>query len=277
MTQQMTEDTTFHHGSPQDAAKPIIEMQNIEKHFGNIIALAGVSFDVKPGECHCLLGDNGAGKSTFIKTMSGVHKPTKGTITIDGQPMNFDSPRDAMEAGIATVFQDLAMIPLMSVTRNFFMGREPLKGSKPFRRMDIEMMNQTTVEEMRKMGINLRGPDQAVGTLSGGERQTVAIARAVYFGARVLILDEPTSALGVRQTSNVLATIDRVRKQGVGVVFISHNVRHALAVGDRFTVLNRGKTLGTAQRGQITPEELQDLMAGGQEMAQLEGSLGGTV
>lgn len=277
MTQQMTEDTTFHHGSPQDAAKPIIEMQNIEKHFGNIIALAGVSFDVKPGECHCLLGDNGAGKSTFIKTMSGVHKPTKGAITIDGQPMNFDSPRDAMEAGIATVFQDLAMIPLMSVTRNFFMGREPLKGSKPFRRMDIEMMNQTTVEEMCKMGINLRGPDQAVGTLSGGERQTVAIARAVYFGARVLILDEPTSALGVRQTSNVLATIDRVRKQGVGVVFISHNVRHALAVGDRFTVLNRGKTLGTAQRGQITPEELQDLMAGGQEMAQLEGSLGGTV
>ncbi len=277
MTQQMTEDTTFHHGSPQDAAKPIIEMQDIEKHFGNIIALAGVSFDVKPGECHCLLGDNGAGKSTFIKTMSGVHKPTKGAITIDGQPMNFDSPRDAMEAGIATVFQDLAMIPLMSVTRNFFMGREPLKGSKPFRRMDIEMMNQTTVEEMRKMGINLRGPDQAVGTLSGGERQTVAIARAVYFGARVLILDEPTSALGVRQTSNVLATIDRVRKQGVGVVFISHNVRHALAVGDRFTVLNRGKTLGTAQRGQITPEELQDLMAGGQEMAQLEGSLGGTV
>ncbi|PXW84487.1 monosaccharide ABC transporter ATP-binding protein (CUT2 family) [Ruegeria sp. P4] len=277
MTQQMTEDTSFHHGSPQDAAKPIIEMQNIEKHFGNIIALAGVSFDVKPGECHCLLGDNGAGKSTFIKTMSGVHKPTKGAITIDGQPMNFGSPRDAMEAGIATVFQDLAMIPLMSVTRNFFMGREPLKGSKPFRRMDIEMMNQTTVEEMRKMGINLRGPDQAVGTLSGGERQTVAIARAVYFGARVLILDEPTSALGVRQTSNVLATIDRVRKQGVGVVFISHNVRHALAVGDRFTVLNRGKTLGTAQRGQITPEELQDLMAGGQEMAQLEGSLGGTV
>jgi simple sugar transport system ATP-binding protein len=139
------------------------------------------------------------------------------------------------------------------------------------------MMNHTTVEEMRKMGINLRGPDQAVGTLSGGERQTVAIARAVYFGARVLILDEPTSALGVRQTSNVLATIDRVRKQGVGVVFISHNVRHALAVGDRFTVLNRGKTLGTAQRGEITPEELQDLMAGGQEMAQLEGSLGGTV
>jgi simple sugar transport system ATP-binding protein len=133
------------------------------------------------------------------------------------------------------------------------------------------------MEEMRKMGINLRSPDQAVGTLSGGERQTVAIARAVYFGAKVLILDEPTSALGVRQTANVLATIDKVRKTGIGIVFITHNVRHALAVGDRFTVLNRGKTLGTAQRGQITPEELQDMMAGGQEMVALEGSLGGTV
>jgi simple sugar transport system ATP-binding protein len=273
----MTHDSTFHHGDVSSDAEPIIKMIDIEKHFGNIIALAGVSFDVKPGECHCLLGDNGAGKSTFIKTMSGVHKPTHGKITIDGKPMNFSSPRDAMEAGIATVFQDLAMIPLMSVTRNFFMGREPTIGRGPTKRMDVQKMNETAVEEMRRMGINLRGPDQAVGTLSGGERQTVAIARAVHFGARVLILDEPTSALGVRQTSNVLATIDRVRKQGVGVVFISHNVRHALAVGDRFTVLNRGKTLGTAKRGEITPEELQDLMAGGQELAQLEGSLEGTV
>lgn len=260
-----------------DVAKPIVEMKNIEKHFGNIIALAGVSFDVRPGECHCLLGDNGAGKSTFIKTMSGVHKPTKGEILFEGQAMNFASPRDAMEAGIATVFQDLAMIPLMSVTRNFFMGREPTKGKGLFKRFDIDAANATTMEKMRSMGINLRGPDQAVGTLSGGERQTVAIARAVHFGAKVLILDEPTSALGVRQTSNVLSTIDKVRNQGVGVVFISHNVRHALAVGDRFTVLNRGKTLGTALRGEISPEELQDMMAGGQEMAALEGSLGGTV
>lgn len=257
--------------------KPIVHMEGIEKHFGNVIALAGVSFDVRAGECHCLLGDNGAGKSTFIKTMSGVHKPTKGTIHFEGKPMSFDSPRDSMEAGIATVFQDLAMIPLMSVTRNFFMGREPTKGRGLFKRFDTETASKAAIEEMKKMGINLRAPDQAVGTLSGGERQTVAIARAVYFGAKVLILDEPTSALGVRQTSNVLATIDRVRKQGVGVVFITHNVRHAMAVGDRFTVLNRGKTLGTALKDEITAEELQDLMAGGQELAQLEGSLGGTV
>ena len=273
----MTQDSKFHHGDVAAAAQPIIQMTDIEKQFGNIIALAGVSFNVLPGECHCLLGDNGAGKSTFIKTMSGVHKPTRGTITFEGQPLSFTSPRDAMEAGIATVFQDLAMIPLMSVTRNFFMGREPTKGKGLLKRFDVDSANEITMEEMRKMGINLRGPVQAVGTLSGGERQTVAIARAVYFGAKVLILDEPTSALGVRQTSNVLATIDRVRKQGVGVVFISHNVRHALAVGDRFTVLNRGKTLGTAKRGEISSGELQDLMAGGQEIAQLEGSLEGTI
>ncbi|MEL7214754.1 MAG: ATP-binding cassette domain-containing protein [Pseudomonadota bacterium] len=256
---------------------PIIQMKNIEKHFGAVIALAGVSIDVYPGECHCLLGDNGAGKSTFIKTMSGVHKPTKGEIVFDGQPMDFADPRDAMEAGIATVHQHLAMIPLMSVSRNFFMGNEPVKRIAGIKFFDRATADAVTMDAMRKMGINLRGPDQAVGTLSGGERQTVAISRAVHFGAKVLILDEPTSALGVRQTSNVLATIDKVRKQGVAVVFITHNVRHALAVGDRFTVLNRGQTLGTAQRGEITPEELQDMMAGGQELASLEGSLGGTV
>ena len=258
-------------------ADPIIRMKNIEKHFGSVIALAGVSVDVYPGECHCLLGDNGAGKSTFIKTMSGVHKPTKGEIEFEGKPLHFDDPRDAISAGIATVHQHLAMIPLMSVSRNFFMGNEPQKSRFGIKFFDHDYANRVTMEEMRKMGINLRGPDQAVGTLSGGERQTVAISRAVHFGAKVLILDEPTSALGVRQTSNVLATIDKVRKQGVAVVFITHNVRHALAVGDRFTVLNRGQTLGTAKRGEITPEELQDMMAGGQSLAQLDDALGGTV
>ncbi|GAA3855566.1 ATP-binding cassette domain-containing protein [Celeribacter arenosi] len=258
-------------------ADPIIQMKNIEKHFGRVIALAGVSVDVFPGECHCLLGDNGAGKSTFIKTMSGVLKPTAGEIIFEGNPLDFNDPRDAIAAGIATVHQHLGMIPLMSVARNFFMGNEPIKKFGPIKLFDHEHANMVAMQEMKTMGINLRGPDQAVGTLSGGERQTVAIARAVHFGAKVLILDEPTSALGVRQTSNVLATIDKVRKQGIAVVFITHNVRHSLAVGDRFTVLNRGKTLGTAMKGEITPEELQDLMAGGQELATLEGSLGGTV
>ncbi len=256
---------------------PIVAMKNIEKHFGSVIALAGVSLDVYAGECHCLLGDNGAGKSTFIKALAGVHTPTAGEIFYEGKPMKFDTPRASIEAGIATVYQDLAMIPLMSVARNFFMGNEPIRKVGPLRFFDHDYANRVTMEEMESMGIALRGPDQAVGTLSGGERQTVAIARAVHFGAKVRILDEPTSALGVRQTSNVLATVDKVRKQGVAVVLITHNVRHALAVGDRFTVLNRGQTLGTAMRGEITPEELQDMMAGGQSLAELEGSLGGTV
>ena len=256
---------------------PIIEMVEIQKQFGSVIALAGVSLSLYPGECHCLLGDNGAGKSTFIKTLSGVHQPTSGEIRVDGKAVQFSNARAAIDAGIATVYQDLAMIPLMSGSRNFWMGREPQKRVGPFKLYDTEKANTVTMQEMARMGINLREADQAVGTLSGGERQTVAIARAVYFGARVLILDEPTSALGVRQTANVLSTIDKVRKNGIGVIFITHNVRHAMAVGNRFTVLNRGKTLGTAVRGEVSVEELQDLMAGGKEMVKLEQSLGGTV
>jgi len=256
---------------------PILEMRDIEKHFGSVVALAGVSIQIHPGEVHCLLGDNGAGKSTFIKTMAGVHRLTRGQMFLNGQPVHFTSPRQALDAGIATVYQDLAMIPLMSVTRNFFMGREPVKGVWPFRFMDMGFCDRVTREEMQRIGIDVRDPGQAVGTLSGGERQCVAISRAVYFGAKVLILDEPTSALGVRQTSMVLKYIDMVRKRGLGVVFITHNVRHAMAVGDRFTVLNRGRTLGTAARGAITADELQNLMAGGKELADLSAELGGTV
>ena len=258
-------------------SNPIIEMREIEKHFGSVIALAGVSLAVHPGEVMCLLGDNGAGKSTFIKTMSGVHAPSAGEMLVEGKPVTFSGPREALDAGIATVYQDLAVIPLMSITRNFFMGREPTKGFGPFRYIDFKHCDGVAREEMKKIGIDVRDPGQAVGTLSGGERQCVAISRAVYFGAKVLILDEPTSALGVRQTSMVLKYVNMVRSKGLGVVFITHNVRHAMAVGDKFTVLNRGKTLGTAKKGEITPEELQNLMAGGQELADLESSLGGTV
>ena len=253
--------------------RPIIQMKNIEKHFGSVIALSGVSIDVFSGECHCLLGDNGAGKSTFIKTMSGVYKPTHGEILFEGRPMHFSNPRDAIEAGIATVHQHLAMIPLMSVSRNFFMGNEPVKKIGPLRLFDHEYANRVTMEEMSKMGIKLRSPEQAVGTLSGGERQTVAIARAVYFGAKLLILDEPTSALGVRQTANVLMTIDKVRKQGVAVVFITHNVLHAFPVGDQFTLLNRGHSMGTFRKNEIEQDSLQTMMAGGEEIQDLEAAI----
>ncbi|ACI58090.1 simple sugar transport system ATP-binding protein [Rhizobium leguminosarum] len=256
---------------------PLVEVKNLVKHFGSIIALNGVSLSVNAGEVLCLLGDNGAGKSTLINTLSGVFKPTSGEFLIDGQPRSFSGPRDALDAGIATVYQDLAMIPLMSVTRNFFMGREPLKGFGPFKSMDMDFANNVTRDEMRKIGIDVREPDQAVGTLSGGERQCVAIARAVYFGAKVLILDEPTSALGVAQTSMVLKYIGLVRNKGLGVIFITHNVRHAYAVGDRFTALNRGKTLGTFAKSEINLDSLQNLMAGGKELQSISEELGGTI
>jgi simple sugar transport system ATP-binding protein len=256
---------------------PLIEVRDLVKHFGSVIALSGVSMKVGRSEVLCLLGDNGAGKSTLIKTLSGVHRPTSGEFLVEGQPITFSSPRGALDAGIATVYQDLAMIPLMSVTRNFFMGREPTRGFGPFRFVDFDHCDAVTRDEMRKIGIDIRDPHQAVGTLSGGERQCVAIARAVYFGAKVLILDEPTSALGVAQTSMVLKYIHQVRQKGLGVIFITHNVRHAYAVGDRFTVLNRGKTLGTYKKSEIQIEELQNLMAGGKELQAVSEELGGMV
>jgi len=263
--------------SKTETTPPVIEVKNIVKHYGSVIALSGVSMTVSQGEVLCLLGDNGAGKSTLIKTLSGVVRPSGGDFLVNGKPVAFSSPRDALDAGIATVYQDLAMIPLMSVTRNFFMGREPRRGIPPFRYVDFKHCNAVTREEMKKIGIDIRDPNQAVGTLSGGERQCVAIARAVYFGAKVLILDEPTSALGVAQTSMVLKYIHQVQQKGLGVIFITHNVRHAYAVGSRFTILNRGKTLGTFAKGEINIDELQNLMAGGKELQALSSELGGTI
>lgn len=259
------------------ASTPIIEVRNLVKHFGPVVALAGVSMKVHAGEVLCLLGDNGAGKSTLIKTLSGVHKPTGGDFLVDGKPVAFQTPRDALDAGIATVYQDLAMVPLMSIARNFFMGREPVKRFGPLKFMDIAFAEDVARQEMRKIGIDVRDPGQAVGTLSGGERQCVAIARAVYFGAKVLILDEPTSALGVAQTSMVLKYVNLVRSRGLAVIFITHNVRHAYAVGNSFTVLNRGKTLGTFRKSEIGIEDLQNLMAGDKELQSLSEELGGMV
>ena len=252
---------------------PLIEVDNISKHFGSVIALSGVSMTVWAGEVMCLLGDNGAGKSTLIKTLSGVHKPSSGEIRVEGRRVDFDSPRDALDAGIATVYQDLAMIPLMSITRNFFMGREPTTGVGPFRRFDVAAADRIAKDEMHKIGIDVRDPGQAVGTLSGGERQCVAIARAVYFGAKVLILDEPTSALGVKQASMVLRYIAQARARNLGVIFITHNVHHAFPVGDAFTMLNRGRTLGTYRKDETTREEILEMMSGGKELADLDSEL----
>lgn len=249
--------------------EPIIELKGIDKVFGKVTALQDISFKLFPGEVHCLLGDNGAGKSTLIKILSGVHKPTRGEYRFANRPVELESPRQALDLGIATVFQDLAMLPLMSITRNFFLGREPKKRLGPVEVFDSQSAGKTTTEELRKIGIKLRDSDQAVGTLSGGERQAVAIARAVYFGAKVLILDEPTSALGVKEAAVVLKYIVQAKSNGVGVIFITHNVHHAWAVGDTFTVLNRGKSYGTMRKQDTHREHLLGLMAGGEELEAL--------
>jgi simple sugar transport system ATP-binding protein len=260
-----------HHGAQPVAPDtvPVLEARQVSKDFGRVIALDSVSLSVRAGEVNCLLGDNGAGKSTLIKMLSGVYQPDRGELLIDGRAVRFSSPRDALDAGIATVYQDLAVLPLMSISRNFFVGSEPTRGLGPFRFFDVAQAGRIAAEQMAEIGISIRDPSQLVGTLSGGERQTLAIARAEYFGARVLILDEPTSALGVKEAAIVLRHVIRARARGLGVIFITHNVQHALPVGDRFTILSHGRLAGEFVRGEVGQDELLRLMGGGDELVDL--------
>ena len=252
---------------------PLLKVQDVSKYFGSVIALKDISMKLYAGQVMCLLGDNGAGKSTLIKILSGVHRPSQGLYLVEGKEVHFSSPRDALNAGIATVYQDLAMIPLMGISRNFFLGSEPTSGWGPFRRFDVKYADRVTREELSKMGIQVRETSQPVGTLSGGERQSVAIARAVYFGAKVLILDEPTAALGVKEAGIVLRYIAQARARGLGVIFITHNPHHAYPIGDHFTMLNRGRSLGTFAKSEISREEITSMMAGGEELETLSHEL----
>jgi simple sugar transport system ATP-binding protein len=254
-------------------ATPLLEARSVSKYFGSVNALEDITLQVKAGEVTCVLGDNGAGKSTLIKILSGVHNPDKGELLLDDEPVSFSGPRDARTRGIATVFQDLATVPLMSVWRNFFLGNEPTRGWGPLQRMNIRNAQKIMREELAKMGIDVRDPNQTVGTLSGGERQAVAIARAVYFGAKVLILDEPTSALGVRQSGIVLKYVIQARSLGRGVIFITHNPHHAYPVGDRFVLLKRGRMMGAYAKSATSLEQLTAMMAGGAELEQLSHEL----
>src|ERR671931_2076071 len=252
----------------------LLELENATKYFGSLVALKDVTLRLRRGEVHCLLGDNGAGKSTLIKILSGVYQPNEGAYRVDGKAVRFTSPRDALDRGIATVYQDLALVPLLSVARNFFMGREPRRkwlGVIPI--LDLPFATETARQKLAEMGITVRDPEQPVGTLSGGQRQCLAIARAIYFGARVLILDEPTAALGVHQASVVLKLIVQSKARGIGVIFISHNVHHAHVVGDRFTILKRGRSTGTYRKDEITRDQLLNLMAGGKELVDLEAEI----
>ena len=256
-------------GQTGDANPPLVELRDAEKRYGNIIALRDVSLKVGAGEVMCVLGDNGAGKSTLIKIIAGLHQHDEGVFEIEGEAVKLGSPREALNRGIATVYQDLAVAPLMPVWRNFFLGSEITKGWGPFRQLDTDFMKKAAKKELLDMGIDLRDVEQPIGTLSGGERQCVAIARAVYFGAKVLILDEPTAALGVKQSGVVLKYVIQARDRGLGVVFITHNPHHAYPVGSRFLLLKRGQNIGYHEKEDITLEELTGLMAGGAELEQL--------
>jgi simple sugar transport system ATP-binding protein len=286
----MSEKDTVPAGRPADAAAEpgpgssagpvlpppgtaIIEVNDIGKSYGSVIALRDVTTTVNAGEVTCVLGDNGAGKSTFIKILAGAHAHTQGEFLVDGVKRRFSSPREALALGIATVYQDLAVVPLMPVWRNFFLGSEITRGKGPVSRLDIAKMKEITKAELALMGIDLRDVEQPIGTLSGGERQCVAIARAVYFGARVLILDEPTAALGVRQSGVVLKYIAKARDRGLGVIFISHNPHHAYPVGDRFMLLRRGRSMGNFPKAEMPLEDLIQMMAGGTELEALSHEL----
>jgi simple sugar transport system ATP-binding protein len=251
----------------------LIEMTDVGKLYGNIRALQGISLRVGAGEVTCVLGDNGAGKSSLIKIMAGVHQHDEGNYKVEGEEVRFGSPREALNRGIATVYQDLAVVPLLSVWRNFFLGSEAEKGAGPATQLDVAGMKRIAKAELLDMGIDLRDVEQPIGTLSGGERQSVAIARAVHFGAKVLILDEPTSALGVKQAGVVLRYIIQARDRGLGVIFITHNPHHAFPVGDHFIVLNRGRMIADRSKSQISRDELTSLMAGGAELAALSHEL----
>ena len=249
---------------------PLIETRNLVKKFGSFTALNGVSLKVYPGEVHALLGDNGAGKSTLIKLLSGVFAPTDGEIFVEGNPVKFASPRNATDAGIGTVYQDLALNALTSVTRNFFLGRELTRFKGPFGLLRMKEMDKIAQEEMAKIGITVGDPDQAVGTMSGGQRQTLAIARAIYFGAKVLILDEPTSALGQKQQMEVLKTIRRVQQLGdIAIILITHNEIHARLIADRFTFLSLGEVIGNGTAKDLEGDDIKRLMAGGAEIGDL--------
>jgi simple sugar transport system ATP-binding protein len=253
---------------------PLLQLKNVNKSFGPIDVLHDISIEVKAGEVLCLLGDNGAGKSTLIRLLSGVHKPTSGEMLMNGKPVSFANPREASDHGIATVHQFGGTFPLMSIGRSFFVGAEPTKHWGPFEVFDRKKANAIAVREMRQLGITrITDGDRLVGGLSGGERQALAIARAVHFGASVLILDEPTAALGVKEAAHVLRIVLQARKKGIAVIFITHQVTHALTVGDHFAVLIRGMKAADFRKGEKTREEVTDLMAGGEAMAGLEAEI----
>ncbi len=242
-------------------SSPLVEMTGIEKHYGNVTALAGVDFSVAEGEVVGLLGDNGAGKSTLIKILSGAVRPSAGEIKFAGSTVRFKSTRDAIDAGIETIYQDSALIEQMSIGRNLFLGREPTRSLGPIKSMDRSYINQTTGELLKRVGIMKNiDPDTSIADLSGGERQAIAIARAMFFEADLIVMDEPTNNLGVEEADGVMRFIREAKEAGHSSVLISHNIHHVFMVVDRVVVLRHGLKVGDVERSQTSIQEVEELI-----------------
>ena len=240
----------------------LLQLTNAGRRFGHITALQNVDLNLQAGEVLALLGDNGAGKSTLIKLLTGVHTLTSGQMHFESEPVSLQSPHDARILGIETVYQDLALIPELSIARNFFLGREIIRKIGPFNFLDRETMNTQATEALHTIGIHIRDANEPVGSLSGGERQSIAIGRATHFGSRVLILDEPTSALSIGETRKVLSYISAAKNRGLGVIFITHNIHHVFEVADRITILHRGEKLADFDISAVTPNEVAQMIMG---------------
>ena len=252
---------------PQDNAKdaPLVRMENMTMRFGQVVALDSVDFEVADQEIMALMGDNGAGKSTLIKILTGIHRPTGGRVFFEGKPVQIRSPHEARMLGIETVYQDLALVNLMSIGRNFFLGREPSRRVGLFPWLDMNRIGNESRESLSDVGINIRSANERVGTLSGGERQSIAIGRAVHFGMKLLILDEPTSALSVAESRKVLEYTRNAKERGLSVIFITHNVHHVMQVADRYTVIRHGKNVGTYGAEELSLDDISDLITGDRE------------
>ena len=250
--------------------EPLVKMVNISKKFGQVQALKEVSFEVYRDEVVGLLGDNGAGKSTLIKVLTGLYPPDEGEIYFEGKRAVFSSPRESRDAGIETVYQGLGLVDLMTISRNFFLGRELTKSVGPFKLLDLERMNRECEKVLQLTGIRRRSPDTMTAVLSGGERQSINIGRAMYFEAKLVILDEPTNALSVRETEIVLDFVEKLRKNGIPVVFITHNIYHVYQVADRFTILDRGEKIGDFAKQQVNAEDIIEVIRIGKTPARLQ-------
>jgi fructose transport system ATP-binding protein len=255
---------------PAPNATPVLEARGLVKTWGHVIGLAGVDLRLDAGEVLGIIGDNGAGKSTLIKCLSGALQPDRGEILLEGQPVSFKSPLDSQHAGIETVYQTLAVSPALDIASNMFLGREervPGPLGLLFRKLDNRGMRKRAKEQMSKLGITtLQDMGQTVETLSGGQRQAVAVARAAAFGSKVIILDEPTAALGVRESNQVLDLIRELRKHGLPVILISHNMPHVFDVADRVHIQRLGRCAGVVSPATTTPEEAVAIMTGAKQL-----------